>query len=325
MGAGDMFDIPTVLSSDEILDKAFRKASKVDYEGRTKLDTVREINIAKAKMISAVIVATMGKYVKAFPRLEELSPFYSELVDMSIGRDRLKKSLGAMDWCRGSVATVSRTAVREMGRCTSIARIDEMRRSTYGRVSSFVKQVGKELDFLANARDIMKRFPTIDPKVPTVVIAGAPNVGKSQLVGGISTAKPRVAVYPFTTQEITVGSFERKYLRYQIIDTPGILDRPLEQRNPIELRAILALRHLSQVILFILDPTESCGSTVEQQERLLNEIKSEFASVPVIVVENKSDMLKRDNDRLKMSALTGDGVPELIVELLVYLKYEGSV
>lgn len=320
-----MFDIPTVLSSDEILDKAFRKASKVDYEGRTKLDTVREINIAKAKVVSDIIVATMGKYVKAFPSLEELSPFYSELVDMSIGRDRLKKSLGAMDWCRGSVARVSKAAIREMGRCTSIARIDEIRRGTYGRVSSFVKQVGKELDFLAEARATMKRFPTIDPKVPTVVIAGAPNVGKSQLVGGISTAKPRVAVYPFTTQEITVGSFERKYLRYQIIDTPGILDRPLEQRNPIELRAILALRHLSQVILFILDPTESCGSTVEQQERLLNEIKTEFSSVPVIVVENKSDMLKRDNDRLKMSALTGDGVPELVVELLGYLKYQEAL
>jgi nucleolar GTP-binding protein len=191
MGARDMFDIPTVLSSDEILDKAFRKASKVDYEGRTKLDTVREINISKVKSISDIIVTTMGRYVKAFPSLEKLSPFYSELVDMSIGRDRLKKSLGAMDWCRGSVARVSKAAIREMGKTTSIARIDEIRRGTYGRVSSFVKQVGKELDFLAEARKTMKRFPTIDPSIPTVVVAGAPNVGKSQLVGGISTAKPR--------------------------------------------------------------------------------------------------------------------------------------
>ncbi len=315
-----MFDIPTVLSADEILDKAFRKASKVDYEGRTKLDTVREINISKVKSASDVIVSTMGKYVKAFPSLEKLSPFYAELVDMSIGRDRLKKSLGAMDWCRGSVARVSKTAIRDMGKTTSIARIDEIRRGVYGRISSFVKQVGKELDFLAEARKTMKRFPTIDPNVPTIVVAGAPNVGKSQLVGSISTAKPRVAVYPFTTQEITVGAFERKYLRYQVIDTPGILDRPLEERNPIELRAILALRHLSQLVLFILDPTESCGSTVEQQERLLEEIKSEFASVQVVVVENKADMQKRDNDRLKMSALTGEGVPELIDELLAGLR-----
>lgn len=320
-----MFDIPTVLSSDEILDKAFRKASKVDYEGRTKLDTVREINISKVKSISDIIVTTMGRYVKAFPSLEKLSPFYSELVDMSIGRDRLKKSLGAMDWCRGSVARVSKAAIREMGKTTSIARIDEIRRGTYGRVSSFVKQVGKELDFLAEARKTMKRFPTIDPSIPTVVVAGAPNVGKSQLVGGISTAKPRVAVYPFTTQEITVGSFERKYLRYQVIDTPGILDRPLAERNPIELRAILALRHLSQLVLFILDPTETCGSTVEQQERLLNEIKSEFASVPVVVVENKADILKRENDHLKMSALTGEGVPELIDELLARLRAQEAL
>lgn len=315
-----MFDIPTVLTADEILDKAFRKASKVEHRGRTRLDTVRETNISKVKSASDIIVSTMGKYVKAFPSIERLSPFYSELIDVVIGRDKLKKSLGAMDWCRGSVARVARQTVKDMVAAKTLGRIDDLRRSSYGRMSSFVKQVGKDLTFLGKARDMMRKFPTIDPSLPTIVIAGAPNVGKSQLVGRMSTSKPRVAVYPFTTQEISVGVFERKYLRYQVIDTPGLLDRPLAERNAIELRAVLALKHLANAIVFVLDPTETCGYTVEQQNHLLESLRGEFGPVPFIEVENKADLLVSGSERLNISAATGEGVPELVDALVARLK-----
>jgi nucleolar GTP-binding protein len=317
-----MFDIPTVLSAEEILDKAFKKASKVDFEGATRIETVREINIGKLKSASDTIVTTMGKYVKTFPSLEKLSPFYGELVDVTIGRDKLKKSLGAMDWCRGNVARVSKDAVRDVAHARHISRIDEIRRSSYGRISSFVKQVDKELKFLAKARAIMKKFPTVDPLIPTIVIAGAPNVGKSQLVGRISTAKPRVAVYPFTTQEISVGTFEKRYRRYQVIDTPGLLDRELEERNPMELRAVLALKHLATVIVFLFDPTETCGYPMSQQVHLLENIRGEFAKVPVVEVENKVDMTKSDSDRMKVSASTGKGVSDLVAVLVKMLGNE---
>jgi len=307
-----MFDIPTVLSADEILDKAFKKASKVDYRGRTRLDSVREINIGKLKSVSDVIVSTMGRYVKAFPSIDRQSPFYSELIDVTIGRDRLKKSLGAMDWCRGNVSRVAKDSRREIVAATTISRIDQVRRGAYGRISSLVKQVDKELTFLAKARNTMRKFPAVNPDDMTVVVAGAPNVGKSALVSRISTAKPRVAVYPFTTQEISVGTFEKKYVRYQVIDTPGLLDRELSERNPMELRAILALRHLADLILFIFDPSETCGYPMSQQEHMLETIRSEFAGVPVVEVDNKSDLLKAGSDRPRISAETGAGVQKLI-------------
>lgn len=311
-----MFDIPTVLSAQELLDKAFKRASKVDYEGTTRLDTVKEINIAKLKSSSDTIVTTLGRYVKAFPSIEKLSPFYAALVDVSVGKDKLKKSLGAMDWCRGNVARVAKEAIRNISKSGSISRIDELRRGAYGRISSLVNQVDKELRFLATARNTMRRFPTVNPDLPTIVVAGAPNVGKSQLVASISTAKPRVAVYPFTTQEISVGVFERKYLKYQVIDTPGLLDRELTERNPFELRAILALRHLARVIVFMYDPTETCGYPMAAQEHLLETIRQELKHVPVIEVENKVDLLDTGSPRLKISATTGRGIKKLIDRVL---------
>lgn len=328
MGVGDgarkMFDIPTVLTADELLDKAFKRASKVDISRETRLDSVKEINIAKLKSSSDTIVSTMGRYVKTFPSLNRLSPFYAELTDVTVGNDKLRKSLGAMDWCRGNVARVSKAAVRQIAGAKRIPEVDEARRAAYGRISSFVKQVDKELSFLAKARNTMRKFPTIDPSVPTVVVAGAPNVGKSQLVARISTAKPRVAVYPFTTQEISVGTFTKKYLRYQVIDTPGLLDRPLEERNPIEIRAILALKHLANVVVFIIDPSETCGYTMEQQMHLLKDVKREFPKATIIEIENKSDIVKTDNDRMRISAETGDGVADLVEKMLLALKESPS-
>ncbi|MFY9605414.1 MAG: GTPase [Thermoplasmata archaeon] len=315
-----MFDIPTVLTADEILDKAFKRASKVDFEGQTRIETVREINIGKLKSASDTIVSTMGKYVKAFPSIDRQSPFYAELIDVTIGRDKLKKSLGAMDWCRGTVARVAKVATKEIAFARHIGQIDEIRRSTYGRISSLVKQVDKELSFLANARHVMKKFPAVNPDDPTIVVAGSPNVGKSQLVAKISTAKPRVAVYPFTTQEISVGTFEKKYFRYQVIDTPGLLDRELSERNPFELRGILALKHLADVVLFMFDPTETCGYPMVQQEHLLETVKREFSSVPIVEVENKSDMAKTKSDRIKISAETGAGIQKLVDHLVGLLK-----
>ena len=52
---------------------------------------------------------------------------------------------------------------------------------------------------------------------------------------------------------------------YQVIDTPGILDHSLEERNTIEMQAITALAHLRAAVLFVMDVSEQCGHTIEEQ------------------------------------------------------------
>lgn len=53
-----------------------------------------------------------------------------------------------------------------------------------------------------------------------------------------------------------------------MIDTPGILDHPIEDRNTIEMLAITALAHLRACVIFIIDPSEQCTFSIEQQVRL---------------------------------------------------------
>ena len=116
-------------------------------------------------------------------------------------------------------------------------------------------------------------------------------------------------------QGIEVGIHEANHRRYQVIDTPGLLERELGDRNRIEMQAVTALKHLANSILFILDPSETCGYHMEGQMRLLESVRGLFPDVPMLVVENKVDIVDSGSDRLKMSAATGLGVQDVMAAL----------
>ena len=110
----------------------------------------------------------------------------------------------------------------------------------------------------------MSRLPQIDTTARSLIVTGFPNVGKSSFMNNVTNAKCEVQPYAFTTQNLFVGHTEYKFQRWQVIDTPGVLDHPLDQRNTIEMQAVTALAHLNAAILFMLDISESCGYTITQ-------------------------------------------------------------
>ena len=69
----------------------------------------------------------------------------------------------------------------------------------------------------------------------------------------------------------------------QVIDTPGILDHPLEERNTIEMLSVTALAHLRSAVLFIVDPSGSCGYTLQQQADLFHSIKVRVGQCRAVV------------------------------------------
>ena len=97
--------------------------------------------------------------------------------------------------------------------------------------------------------------------------------------------------YPFTTKQIHVGHFTHRRLQYQMVDTPGLLDRPMEERNHIEMQAIAALEHIGSLVLFLVDESESCGTPFEEQMNLLEEVKTLLPETELMVVSSKADLL----------------------------------
>jgi nucleolar GTP-binding protein len=116
-------------------------------------------------------------------------------------------------------------------------------------------------------RQHMARLPSIDPSTRTLLVCGYPNVGKSSFMNKVTRADVEVQPYAFTTKALFVGHTDYKYLRWQVIDTPGVLDRPLEERNTIEMQSITALAHLRACVMYVVDISEQCGYTIKQQVR----------------------------------------------------------
>ncbi|MDO5853812.1 MAG: 50S ribosome-binding GTPase, partial [Thermoplasmata archaeon] len=162
--------------------------------------------------------------------------------------------------------------------------------------------------------------PAVDPSMPTIVVAGFPNVGKSNLVTVLSSAEPEIAPYPFTTKGVIVGHIQDDWRKFQIIDTPGLLDREFDKRNAIEKQAVLALRYLTDVMLFVLDPSETCGFPMEMQERLLETVKKGFPGVTIIEAESKCDIVKSGSGRTYFSAQTGEDMDVLTERILEELR-----
>ena len=121
------------------------------------------------------------------------------------------------------------------------------------------------LAYLEQVRQHISRLPSIDPNTRTLLVCGYPNVGKSSFVNKVTRADVDVQPYAFTTKSLFVGHLDYKYLRWQVIDTPGVLDHPLEEMNTIEMQSITALAHLRSAVLYFMDLSEQCGYTVEAQ------------------------------------------------------------
>jgi nucleolar GTP-binding protein len=104
-----------------------------------------------------------------------------------------------------------------------------------------------------------------------------------------------------------------RYLRWQVIDTPGLLDRPLEEFTTIEMQSITALAHLRSAVLYFMDVSEQCGYTVEAQCKLFHSIKPLFNNKPVILVINKIDVLRLDELEAETRALVDEiiNLPEV--------------
>ncbi len=302
--------VPTVPTADELLDRSLRRAA-AKKKLKTNVDRANEEFVRAA---SSAIHDKLKSVVSAFPSFERLPPFYREMADILVSLDRLKKSLGAVTWAADRVRAIGSGYARSMRRA---ADTDNLRRQAVARIASVVHQVDKDLVFLNEARNILRKLPHVSEDEFTVVVAGYPNVGKSSFIRLVSTAEPEIATYPFTTKGVIVGHRDLgRGERIQFIDTPGVLDRPADERNPIERQAVSAIVNAADVVFFMLDASEHCGYLLDDQIALLDEIRG-LVDVPVVAVINKAD-IRRIEGYPAVSTLTGEGVEEVLGLLLRY-------
>jgi len=186
-----------------------------------------------------------------------------------------------------------------------------------------------------------QRFLNLELKlIADVGLLGMPNAGKSSLIRQVSSAKPKVADYPFTTLHPNLGVVRVDDLRsFVIADIPGVIEGASEGAG----LGLQFLKHLSRtrLLLHIVDvePYESDISPVEAAEKIVTELalwSDDLAKKTRWLVLNKIDRLQDDAveshcqaivDALnwsgpvfKISAMKKNGLDSLMFAIMEFLE-----
>ena len=284
--------LPTVLTEEELLDKAFARAKKAAdrVDDSDRVFRVRKQLNRMLQTASDIITTYLMDTVNQWPSLDQSPQFDVSMIDACVGCDDYRHHLSMLQWASNQISKIATQNSKKIVRTAKIELMHEARREAYGRISSIVGRIRPSLVWLGESREVLKRLPSIDQLSPCIVVCGAPNVGKSAFISALSSGKMEVNHYPFTTKQIHLGHFTFRRLQYQMVDTPGLLDRPMEKRNDIEMQAISALENLGSLVLFLIDDSENCGMSMQEQNNLLEEILELLAETTVMIISTKADL-----------------------------------
>ena len=170
-----------------------------------------------------------------------------------------------------------------------------------------------------------------------VGLLGFPNVGKSTFISKVTSAKPKIADYHFTTLVPNLGVVKGEFGdSFVIADIPGIIEGASEGTG----LGLQFLRHIerTRLLLHFLDVSGSEGrNPVEDFEIINTELKKyseKLSTRKQVIVANKIDVMQDDTlyqevemlakdkgiEIFKISAATGEGIKELMQEISKLLK-----
>ena len=307
-------DLPTTPTAEELIDRAFSRAARA---GRAQSGTDGQQSMLQTA--ANVLSDNLEHVVTSWPDFDTVDPFYYELADALVEVDELRKSLSEVRWASQKTAELKSEYQGRLRGDVETAR--KLRKPAFARLADVVEEVEPDLERLGAARDELRTLPDIRPDEPTIVVAGFPNVGKSTFVNHVTNARGEVASYPFTTTRIGVGHLARERIRYQLVDTPGLLDRDDGTRNEVELQAESALAHVADCVLVFVDASEACGFPLPQQLALRDRVEDRF-SVPVLTVCTKADRSDDLDADHYLSVEQDEGIEELVDAAVEAVGYE---
>ncbi|KAI1767389.1 nucleolar GTP-binding protein [Hypoxylon sp. FL1150] len=312
-------DIPPVPTSQEFLDIVLSRTQRrlpTQIRSGFKISRIRGFYTRKVKFTQETFSEKFALILESFPRLQDIHPFHKDLLNTLYDADHFRIALGHLSTAKHLIETISRDYVRLLKYAQSLFQCKQLKKAALGRMATITKRLKDPLLYLDQVRQHLGRLPAIDPTTRTLLICGYPNVGKSSFLRSVTRADVDVQPYAFTTKSLFVGHFDYKYLRFQAIDTPGILDHPLEEMNTIEMQSITAIAHLRSAILYFMDLSEQCGYSVAAQMQLFKSIKPLFSNKLVFIVINKIDILRPEELDEKTSGELQSLVSSGEVELL---------
>ncbi|KAL2491378.1 P-loop containing nucleoside triphosphate hydrolase superfamily protein [Abeliophyllum distichum] len=286
--------LPMVMPSFDILYSALRKAKRISPTKGIASVAKRERNRG-AKQLDALmkeLAIPLRTYKENFPDKRNLHPYERSLIELTFGDGNYEEVLGKVDALRKKVVSVGKEHASLCAKSLTKREAEERLSEGMKIIEELFNREGKVVDALLNVAKTLRAMPVVDLETPTLCLVGAPNVGKSSLVRLLSTGKPEVCNYPFTTKGILMGHITLSYQNFQVTDTPGLLRRHDEDRNNLEKLTLAVLSHLPTAVLYVHDLSGECGTSPSDQFVIYREIRERFPDHLWLDVVSKCDLLQ---------------------------------
>ncbi|ERN01034.1 hypothetical protein AMTR_s00002p00146270 [Amborella trichopoda] len=288
--------LPMVLPSNDLLLSALKKAKRVSPTKGIANIAKRERNRGARQLdqLMKELAVPLRGYVKMFPYKRSLHPYEQSLIELTLGEGTYEEVLGRVDTIRKKVVSVGKEQASLCAKSSSKREAEDRLGEGLRRIEEIFQREGNAVDDLVNVAKALRVMPVVNPEIPTLCLVGSPNVGKSSLVRVLSTGRPEVCNYPFTTRGILMGHIVLNYEQFQVTDTPGLLKRPEDERNNLEKLTLAVLMHLPTAVLFVHDLSGECGSSPSDQFETYKEIRERFPDQLWLDVVSKCDLLPYD-------------------------------
>ncbi len=306
-----MFRLPKVEKSNYYIDRIMDEMGEFAQKTRdeisrrwannpgTKRKELNEITLNKRKDLELEKVRFMNTKVNQcvraisnpYPKFAKVDEVYIKLINTSESKVKeIEEALNRLRWIGNYCDELTQNTLDKIKKAKTHNTIGFIMKKYLGKVNSLFRKEKIHFEKLEIARKFMSRLPKFEDMY-TVGIGGFPNVGKSTLMKKITGSNVEIQNYPFTTKGLMFSYLKKRDKKIvQLIDTPGLLGR--DKNNSIEERAELILREHCSYIVFVIDITQSCGYSIEQQLALLK--KTSTAKVNHVIYFSKTDLFDED-------------------------------
>ena len=168
----------------------------------------------KVKFMQETVNEKLSGIIEGFPKMNDIHPFYADLMNVLYDRDHYKLALGHVNKAKTITDSIANDYVRLLKYADSLYRAKQLKRAALGRTCTLLKKLKSSLSYLEEVRKHMSRLPQIDTTAHSLIVTGFPNVGKSSFMNNVTNAKCEVQPYAFTTQNLFVGHTEYKFQRW---------------------------------------------------------------------------------------------------------------
>lgn len=260
---------PEIIKSEDFLKTVINKVKK---EAKQE-DILYYVNFVHNKVFERLL------YIhKSLPYYTNMDEYYLLMSKNIVSEKTLDKHKNHYEATIKIVNKISEKYKRLVKRKKAYKEKTQLKKEYLGRLKSILQKLDGTNEILIGYAKHFRNIPN-PQKNFTIVLVGVPNTGKTTFLSEITTADPEINSYSFTTKSLNFGYFKKREEIIQVIDTPGLIHVELKDMNFIEKQAVVAIKALADIILFLYNRHQS----YDEQKKILDKIIEENPDKKIFV------------------------------------------